>query len=163
MTRLALAAHSPAPATTPARSKTPSSKHETVHTYGWYMRQYVQQAKVKGPRSSSAHSSRERFGRTAAWFEAEPTATADGLTRSPSRNTSFIDLNEIIARQYDTLGEQAVEPLFADPHTHTSLEGARINAKAVITGLKLLKPDPLAKYFSAQAAEVPSTMPAAKL
>lgn len=67
-------------------------------------------------------------------------------------------MNQIIARGYDAMGEQAVEPLFADPHTHTSLRGAQINAEAVITGLKLLNPDPLAPYFSGKAAEVPASM-----
>ena len=41
----------------------------------------------------------------------------------------FIDLNEAIARRYDALGEAAVEPLFGDPHTHTSLAGAQLNAE----------------------------------
>jgi len=138
-------------------------KHETVHTYGWYMRQYVQQAKAKGatiivcsliPRKiwKDAHVVRSGTDSYGGWAH----------QIAEQEHIPFIDLNEIIARQYDALGEQAVEPLFADPHTHTSLEGARINAKAVITGLKLLTPDPLAKYFSTQAAGVSSTMPAAK-
>jgi lysophospholipase L1-like esterase len=138
-------------------------KHETVHTYGWYMRQYVQQAKAKGatiivcsliPRKIWKDARVVRSGADSYGGWAHQIAEQE--------HVPFIDLNEIIARQYDALGEQAVEPLFADPHTHTSLEGARINAKAVITGLKLLTPDPLAKYFSTQAAGVPSTMPAAK-
>lgn len=138
-------------------------KHETVHTYGWYMRQYVQQARAKGatiivcslvPRKIWKDSRVVRSGADSYGGWAHQIAEQE--------HVPFIDLNEIIARQYDALGEQAVEPLFADPHTHTSLEGARINAKAVITGLKLLQPDPLAKYFSAQAAGVPATMPAAK-
>lgn len=138
-------------------------RHETVHTYGWYMRQYVQQARAKKatiivcsliPRKIWKDGRVVRSGADSYGGWARQIADQE--------NVPFIDLNEIIGRQYDALGEQAVEPLFADPHTHTSLEGARINAKAVITGLKLLHPDPLAKYFSAQAASVPNTMPAAK-
>jgi lysophospholipase L1-like esterase len=138
-------------------------KHETVHTYGWYMRQYVRQARAKGatiivcsliPRKIWKDGRVVRSGADSYGGWAHQIAEQE--------HVPFIDLNEIIGRQYDALGEQAVEPLFADPHTHTSLEGARINAKAVVTGLKLLQPDPLAKYFSPQAAEVPSTMPAAK-
>src|SRR5271170_7488884 len=44
----------------------------------------------------------------------------------------FIDLNEIIARRYDFLGVEKVEPLFGDPHTHTSRAGAELNAECVV-------------------------------
>jgi lysophospholipase L1-like esterase len=138
-------------------------RHETVHTYGWYMRQYVQQARAKGATIIVCSLIPRKI-----WKDGRVVRSgADGYGGwahqiAEQEHVPFIDLNEIIGRQYDALGEQAVEPLFADPHTHTSLEGARINAKAVIIGLKLLQPDPLARYFSAQAAEVPGTMPAAK-
>ncbi len=65
-----------------------------------------------------------------------------------SEQAPFVDLNEIIAREYDGMGPEKVKPLFADPHTHTSREGAELNARAVIEGLKALQPDPLAPYFS---------------
>lgn len=138
-------------------------RHETVHTYGWYMRQYVQQAKAKGvtvfvctliPRKTwkdgrIVFSGNDSYGGWAREVAAQ-------------EHVPVIDLNEIIGREYDALGEAAVEPLFGDPHTHTSLAGAQLNARAVITGLKLLHPDPLARYFSSAAASVPDTMPAAK-
>jgi len=58
-------------------------------------------------------------------------------------------LNEVTARKYDALGEAAVEPLFGDPHTHTTLAGAVINAESVVEGLKALPNDPVKKDFSA--------------
>lgn len=135
-------------------------RHETVHTYGWYLRQYIEEARAKGvtvivcsliPRKiwKDGHIVRSGADSYGGWARSV----------AAQEHVGFIDLNEIIAREYDALGEQAVEPLFADPHTHTSLEGARLNAKAVITGLKLLHPDPLAKYFSPAAAAVPAEMP----
>lgn len=138
-------------------------RHETVHSYGWYMQQYVQQARQKGatilvcsliPRKiwKDGHvvrSGSDGYGGWAKEIAAE-------------EHVPFIDLNEIIGREYDSMGEQAVEELFADPHTHTSLKGARINAEAVVTGLKLLNPDPLSKYFSEKAAQVSAVMPAVK-
>lgn len=66
----------------------------------------------------------------------------------------LVDLNDIIATRYDELGPQAVELLFADPHTHTTLAGAEINAEAVVMGLKWLKHDPLGKYLSHQGKAV---------
>jgi rhamnogalacturonan acetylesterase len=70
------------------------------------------------------------------------------------RENSFIDLNEIIARRYDILGEVVVEPLFGDPHTHTSRTGADLNAECVVAGLKALPHVPVAAYFSANGKAV---------
>jgi hypothetical protein len=69
-------------------------------------------------------------------------------------HAAFIDLNAIIARRYDALGEEKVEPLFADPHTHMSWEGAELNAQSVVAGLKALTRDPVAAYFSAKGSSV---------
>jgi rhamnogalacturonan acetylesterase len=66
----------------------------------------------------------------------------------------FIDLNENIARQYDDLGPEKVEPLFGDEHTHTSRAGAELNAATVIAVLKALPDNPLGSYFSAKAKNV---------
>ena len=86
----------------------------------------------------------------------------------------FIDLNELIARRYDELGREKVMPLFspeATETTHTGWDGAVLNAEIVVSGLKALKDDPLAPYFSAvaqgiapadlsQRAPVPKSPPA---
>ena len=62
----------------------------------------------------------------------------------------FIDLNEIIARQYDSLGREKVNELFvANAGPHTSLAGAQTNALCFVSGLKTLKENPLVKFFSA--------------
>jgi len=128
--------------------------HETVHTYGWYIRKIVADVKAKGatpivcspiPRKTWQNGkivrNADNFG---GW--ARQVATQEGV--------GFIDLNEIIARRYDALGEAAVEPLFGDPHTHTSRAGAELNAESVVSGLKALKSDPVAADFSAKGAVV---------
>ena len=67
-----------------------------------------------------------------------------------AEHVPLIDLNEMIAGRYDELGPEKVEPLFGDPHTHTSRAGAELNAECVIAGLKKLPDDPLAKYIKVQ-------------
>jgi rhamnogalacturonan acetylesterase len=49
--------------------------------------------------------------------------------------------------------------MFADPHTHTSAAGAELNARCVIAGLKGLKANPLANYFSARTQDVGADSP----
>ncbi|MEO6724942.1 MAG: rhamnogalacturonan acetylesterase [Blastocatellia bacterium] len=129
-----------------------TKKHEVVHSFGWYLRKYVADTKAKGatpiicspiPRKiwKDGKIPRDQYGR---WAEEV----------AKSEKVAFIDLNDIIARQYEAMGPEKVEQLFADEHTHTSLDGAEINAVSVIAGLKLLKPNPLYAYFSKKAGAV---------
>jgi lysophospholipase L1-like esterase len=129
-------------------------KHEVVHTYGWYLRKYVEDTKAKGatpiicsliPRKIWKDGKVVRNGKDYAGWARE---VAD------AEHVGFIDLNNLIADRYDKLGEAAVEPLFADPHTHTSWDGAVINAEEVVVGLKLLKVDPVAGDFSEKGLAV---------
>jgi rhamnogalacturonan acetylesterase len=138
-------------------------RHETVHTYGWYMRQYVVQAKAKGvtvilctliPRMIWKDGHIERSGEDSYAGWARQIAAREHIP--------VVDLNEIVARQYDAMGAAETELMFGDPHTHTSLIGAQLNAMSVVLGLKLLAPDPLAEYLSPAADKVPATMPVAK-
>ncbi len=77
-----------------------------------------------------------------------------------SVNAPFLDINEIIARQYDELGREKVNALFvAGQGPHTSLAGAQTNALCVVAALKGLKKNPLAQYFSVRADGVPSAVP----
>ena len=132
----------------------PSGKNEVVHTYGWYMRKLVNDAKAKGAvpivlsltvRNIWKDGRVERgVGKFGQW--------AAEVARSQS--VAFIDLTNIVADQYEKLGQESVKGLFATDHTHTSPEGAELNAASVIAGLKALKNDPLKRYFSAKANAV---------
>ena len=124
-------------------------RQETVHTYGWYLRQMVNEARQHGatPILLSLIPRKVWVGNR---VRREP--YVDWAREAAAQShASFVNLNEIIARQYDRMGPVAVEPLFGDPHTHTSLAGAQLNAKSVIEGLKGLKHDPLKKDLSPEA------------
>jgi rhamnogalacturonan acetylesterase len=117
-------------------------KPETVHTYGWYLRKYVSDCRSKGaraiicspiPRNIFVDGKCTRSTDYGKW--AQETAVTTGA--------DFIDLNAIIADQYDQLGPDKVKEFFPGDHTHTNEAGARLNAKAVITGLKKIPGLPL--------------------
>ena len=64
--------------------------------------------------------------------------TANGPPR-PARagGAFFVDLNEIIAKHYDAIGQEKVtKEFFVSEHTHTSLAGAKLNAQCVIEGIQ---------------------------
>ena len=128
--------------------------NETVHTYGWYLRKYVADTLAKGATPIICSPIPRKM-----WMDGKIVRNAanyGGWARQVAEQThvGFIDLNEIIARKYDALGEAVVEPLFADPHTHTSRAGAELNAECVVAGLKALPHDPVATYFSAKGKAV---------
>jgi lysophospholipase L1-like esterase len=125
-----------------------TKKHEVVHTYGWYMRKYVSDTLAKGATPIVCSPIPRKI-----WKDGKVVRNAEnygGWARqvAESEKVAFIDLNEIIARRYDALGEAQVETLFADPHTHTNRAGAELNAECVVAGLKALLGNPLGPYLS---------------
>jgi rhamnogalacturonan acetylesterase len=131
-----------------------TKQHEVVHTFGWYLRKFIADTKSKGATPLVCSLVPRKI-----WKEgkiARNSSDYGGWAGEVARSESvaFLDLNEIIARRYDELGPEAVEPLFADPHTHTSRAGAEFNAASVVAALKGLKANPLAAYFSGKAEVV---------
>lgn len=129
-------------------------EQETVHTYGWYMRQYVADTLAKGATPIVCSPIPRKI-----WRDGKVVRNANnygGWARqvAVAANVPFVNLNEIIARRYDALGEAKVEPLFADPHTHTSWAGAELNAECVVAGLKALPGDPLGRYLDGKGNSV---------
>jgi lysophospholipase L1-like esterase len=134
-------------------------RHETVHTFGWYMNQYVQDTRAKHATPILCSLIPRKIWKDGKIERGD--ANYGGWTKQVAMqdHADFIDLNHIIADRYDVMGEAAVEPLFGDPHTHTTLAGAKLNAEAVVAGLKALPNDPVAASFSPAAAPIAPYIP----
>jgi len=128
---------------------------EVVHSFGWYERTMITEARAQGatplvcsliPRNSWKNG---RAARNAADY--------GGWAGQAARaeNAPFLDINELIARVYDGLGQARVQGLFiAGAGPHTSLAGAETNALCVVAALKGLKENPLAPYLSELTAGI---------
>jgi lysophospholipase L1-like esterase len=115
----------------------PAGTKQAVHTYGWYLKQYVADAQAKGatviicspvPRNT--------------WVDGKMKRGFDGYSKwaadaSKASGAKFIDLNALAADRFDALGQQTAAAYFADSQ-HTTKAGARLNAEAVVEGLKQL-------------------------
>ena len=126
-------------------------KKEVVHTYGWYMRQYVKDAKAKGaipiicspvPRNTWSDGKIKRGFDGYAQWAADAAKTSGAL---------FIDLNTIAADRYDALGQEKAANYFAD-NQHTTKAGARLNAESVVEGIRRLKDCPLVNDLASAPA-----------
>ena len=104
---------------------------ETVHTYGWYLRKFIQDARVKG---------------------ATPIVSSTTV-----RN---IWNNGKVADVYEKLGSEAVAKFFPADHTHTSTDGAIINAETLIAGLKAIPDMPLVSFLNPKGQAIEAYHPA---
>ena len=125
-----------------------TKKFEVVHSFGWYEKQLIAEARATGatpmvcsliPRNNWKNGLAARNKNDYAGWAGQA---------AQSENAPFLDINEIIARQYDELGQEKVKPLFivgAGPHT--SMAGAETNATCVVAALKGLKENPMQNTF----------------
>jgi rhamnogalacturonan acetylesterase len=125
-----------------------TKKQELVHTYGWYMRQYIKETKQKGaiaivcspiPRND--------------WKDGKVIRSSDSYSLwaeqvAKEEGAYFINLNELVATRYEEMGADKVKPFFPVDHTHTDLEGAKLNASIIINAIKEIKPGRLKKYLT---------------
>ncbi|RKD92609.1 rhamnogalacturonan acetylesterase [Mangrovibacterium diazotrophicum] len=119
---------------------------EVVHTYGWYMKKYISEAKAKGatsivismiPRNIWKDGKVERATGSYGDWAAEA-AQAEGAF--------FINLNEEVAEEYEAMGPDIVKKFFPKDHTHTNDAGARLNALTLAKEIKDLRDCPLYGY-----------------
>jgi lysophospholipase L1-like esterase len=118
-------------------------QQETIHSYGWYLRQYVTDAKAKGATviiCSPPPRNQWLEGRVVRGLDGYASWAADAARVSGAR---FIDLNTITASKYDALGQEAAKAYFFD-FQHSRKIGAKLNAESVAEGLRGLKDCPLA-------------------
>lgn len=121
---------------------------EIVHSYGWYMRKYIREAKEKGAIPIvCALVPRYKWHKTGKVNRETDYVNWAGEVAETS-GAFFINLNEIIAAKWEQQGKDAVKRFFPVDGTHTNLEGATLNASAVAEGLATLKNCPLTNYLT---------------
>jgi lysophospholipase L1-like esterase len=127
---------------------------ETIHTWGWYLRKYIADARAHGavpivctliPRNT--------------WENGKITRPSDAHADwaravAKDQNVPLLDLYERIAERYDAMGEAAVTALFADKRVHTTRSGAELNASIVAAALRSLSNNPAAAYLRRDPAPV---------
>lgn len=129
-----------------------TGKRETVHSYGWYLRKFIADARAKGASAIVASpvprkawdedgSVRRNKGDYGGW--AEEVAKRE--------RAGFIDLNDMIARRYEALGRDEAMKLFPattpEERVHTNWAGAVLNAQQVVAGLKALGDKRVASFL----------------
>ena len=107
--------------------------HETVHTYGYYLRRFIREAKARGVKPAICSPIPRNIWQDGK-VERRPWAQwAAAVARS--EDVPFLDLESRIAARYEELGPDKVSALFVGDHTHTGRAGAELNARIVAQSL----------------------------
>ena len=129
--------------TTTGPDSSPQHKSETVHTYGWYLRKYVQEAKAKGATPIMLTMVPKNF-----WTEDKKIRRNEqnSLVKwaheiATTEKIPYVDLNTISAKRLETESPDLVRSKYFTPPndgTHTNPAGAKLNAESVVMGLRAL-------------------------
>ena len=120
---------------------------EVVYSYGWYMRKYVRETKAKDA-TPIVCSLVPRNG----WKDNSVSRSADSYALwakqiAKQEGAYFIDLNELVAAEYESMGQAAVKSFFPADNTHTNIDGAKLNAEIVANELKRINPGKIKKFM----------------
>ena len=131
-----------------------TGKHETVFSFGWYLRKMIADVRARGA-TPILLTITERN----AWQDGRiecPSETYRLWTYQTAREqkVAFVDLSRIIADRYKRAGPDAVTAQFIDDTVHTNAAGADANAADVVSGLAALEAKPFKKSFSERGRAV---------
>ena len=133
------------------KSNTQVGSYEVVFSFGWYLKKFIQDVREKGatpilvsltPRNEWPEGKMERRNDSyGVWYRQVVKDTG----------VEFVDLHNLAADFYDKKcgSKEKANKYFKKDHIHTSLLGAKINAKCVAQGLKANN-SPLAKYLKSK-------------
>lgn len=125
----------------------PNGTIETVHSYGWYIRKFIRDAKAKGATPIVLSMIPRNEFRDGKVLRADKDYGLWAKQIADEEGVLFIDLNAITADKYDVWGPEKVKTFFPGDHTHTNQEGARINAASIVEGIKANPKSPLNQYL----------------
>jgi rhamnogalacturonan acetylesterase len=130
-----------------------AGKTESIHTYGWYNRTYVADIKAKGATpmflSMTIRDIWAPDANGARHVERETAYNNVMKTIADQDHLQFIDMASVEAARLEATGEEKAKLLFPIDHTHTSPEGAELNAQSVVIALEIAK-SPLVAYLKAK-------------
>jgi len=123
-------------------------KQETVYTYGWYMRKFINDVKAKGATPIICSSIPRNPVNNDKVVLANDSYAGWAEAVAKTEKIDFIPLNQIIKDKYAALSAAEVKKFFTEKdHTHTNEAGAKLNAAAVVEGLQKLKQNKLNSYL----------------
>jgi len=131
-----------------------TGKHETVYTFGWYLRKMIADTRAKG-----ATPILMTLTKNNSWKDGRIPCAADSYRlwtwqTAQAEKVAFFDLTRVAGDRYQRVGSEAVKGLFIDDSVHSNLAGAEANAKDVVAGLRAMRDLPFRKLLSKQGRAI---------
>lgn len=137
----------------------PDGRKEVAHTFGWYNRQFIADTKAKGATPILLSPTIRNIWKAGVVEHAMGDYGKWSKEIGKQEGVAFVDMSKIMADYYQALGPQKMAAYFPVDHTHTSPEGAELNASFVVAGLKGLHHSPFRKYLNAKGKAVNAVRP----
>lgn len=129
----------------------PSAQVETVHTYGWYMRKYIADTRAKGATPLLLSLTIRNIWKPGPdgklHIERDMGYDAELRQLAAEEHVAYIDMAFIEASRLESMGPDKTALLFPVDHTHTSADGAEMNALCVVVALRRAR-SPGAAYLN---------------
>ena len=151
-----------------------TGKHEVVHTYGWYMRKYVNDIRAKGAQPVILTLTiRDRWNKDGTIerlpapnlnlantnrFHEPPIYSTWSAEVAQAMGVPLLDVHNMIADRYDKEGKDVVSTYYnsaGDP-THRNSRGAAVDAEITLAMLKALEGPAFDVYLSDKGKAVPA-------
>jgi lysophospholipase L1-like esterase len=159
-----------------------------VHTFGWYIRKFASDTRSKGATpivstttvrniwtnpnakftDSTIVSKNDQYNPADDRVERSMGQPLDNGMSSWAKQVcdqakiAFVDHCHVTAEVYEKMGREAVAKLFVQDHTHTTTDGAVINAETFIAGLKALTEMPLINFLNDKGKAIAAYKPTAR-
>ena len=128
----------------------PNGRTETVHTYGWYIRKYIADTRAKGATPILLSLTIRNIWKPGPdgkpHIERDMGYDAELRQLATDQHVAFVDMATVEADRLEAAGPEKIALLFPIDHTHTSAEGAELNAQSVAIALRNAH-SPLAAYL----------------
>ena len=111
---------------------------EVVHSYGWYLRQYIREARQKGATAIVCSPIPRNDWKDGKVIRSNTSYALWAEQVAQEEKVSFIPLNHLVALKYEEMGMEVVKPFFPVDHTHTNMDGAKLNAAIVAGAIRAL-------------------------
>ncbi len=128
---------------------------ETVYTFGHYIRHYIKQAKAHGVNVIAlSHTPRNN------WEDGNMVRVTDSYAKwtkqvADEENVCYIDANDLCAKEYEKIGQEATKPYFKD-NVHTSYIGAILHGNTIAKAVYNLENCDLKNYMKKDAIDNPT-------
>jgi len=132
-------------------------QHETVHTFGWYLRKYVTDSKAKGATVLILSLTPRDIWKDGHMERGAPGYREWCRTVATQEHVDFVDISDVMAKEYEKLGQSKTAALYHQKEpVHVNTVGAALNAQWVVAALKAVPSAPITPFLSARGQAVPT-------